>query len=75
MVLMVSQRKISEVQDFEIEIVDDTRIRPKAAHGLAGLQVGGGSHNLSYTIRTIYGANNNEEMTYGQAGSMLMYFQ
>jgi hypothetical protein len=47
---MVSQRKISEVQGFEIEINDDAGIRPNAADGLAGLQVGG-SHNLSYTLR------------------------
>ncbi|WVZ78630.1 hypothetical protein U9M48_026311 [Paspalum notatum var. saurae] len=36
--LMVSQRKISEVQGFEIETADDVGIRPKAAHGLASLQ-------------------------------------
>jgi hypothetical protein len=28
---MTSQRKISKVQAFEIKIVDDSRIRPKAA--------------------------------------------
>ncbi|KAJ1298885.1 hypothetical protein BS78_01G488100 [Paspalum vaginatum] len=33
--LMVSQRKISEVQGFEIETADDAGIRPKDAHGLA----------------------------------------
>ncbi|WVZ83756.1 hypothetical protein U9M48_030861 [Paspalum notatum var. saurae] len=32
--LMVSQRKISDVQGFEIETADDTGIRPKSAHGL-----------------------------------------
>jgi hypothetical protein len=32
--LMVSQRKISELQCFEIETTDDAGTRPKAAHGL-----------------------------------------
>ena len=46
--LMLSQRKILEVQAFEIEAADDSGIRPKAAHELASRQVGG-PMNLSYT--------------------------
>ena len=46
--LMPSQRKISEVQAFEIEMADDSGIGPKAAHELASRHVGG-SCNLSYT--------------------------
>jgi zinc finger SWIM domain-containing protein 3 len=45
--LMASQRKISELQAFEIETADDSGIRPKAAHELAIRQVGG-PLNLSY---------------------------
>jgi hypothetical protein len=37
---MVSQRKISEFQDFEIEAADDSGIMPKAAYELATRQVG-----------------------------------
>jgi hypothetical protein len=37
---MVSQRKISEFQDFEIETADDSGIMPKAAYELATHQVG-----------------------------------
>jgi zinc finger SWIM domain-containing protein 3 len=48
--LMASQRKISELQAFEIETADDSGIRPKAAHELAIHQVGG-PLNLSYTCR------------------------
>jgi zinc finger SWIM domain-containing protein 3 len=48
--LMLSQRKISELQAFEIEAADDSGIRPKAAHELASRQVGG-PMNLSYTCR------------------------
>ena len=47
--LLVSQRKISELQGFEIETADDAGIGPKAAHELASIQVGG-SLNLSYTL-------------------------
>jgi len=48
--LMVSQRKISELQGFEIKTADDAGIGPKAAHELASLQVGG-SLSLSYILR------------------------
>ena len=48
--LMVSQRKILELQGFEIETADDAGIGPKAAHELASIQVGG-SLNLSYALR------------------------
>jgi zinc finger SWIM domain-containing protein 3 len=48
--LMASQRKISELQAFEIETADDFRIRPKVVHELAIRQVGG-PFNLSYTCR------------------------
>jgi zinc finger SWIM domain-containing protein 3 len=50
--LMASQRKISELQAFEIETADDSGIRPKAAHELASRQVGG-PLNLSYTCRDL----------------------
>jgi zinc finger SWIM domain-containing protein 3 len=75
--LMASQRKISELQGFEIETADDAGIRPKAAHDLASLQVGG-SCNLSYTLRdhkNYLRGKRQREMAYGQAESMLMYFQ
>ncbi|RCV13029.1 hypothetical protein SETIT_2G313900v2 [Setaria italica] len=48
--LMVSQRKISDLQAFEIEIADDMGIGPKAAHELASHQVGGPLY-FSYTLR------------------------
>ena len=65
--LMVSQRKISELQGFEIETANDVGIRPKASHELA-----------SYTLRdhkNYLRGKHQREMAYGQAGSMLMYFQ
>ncbi|KAG2643053.1 hypothetical protein PVAP13_2KG326967 [Panicum virgatum] len=75
--LMVSQSKISELQGFEIETADDAGIGPKAAHELARAQVGG-SLNLSYTLHDLKNylrGKRQREMAYGQAGSMLMYFQ
>ncbi|XP_023156640.2 protein FAR1-RELATED SEQUENCE 5-like [Zea mays] len=75
--LMVSQRKISDLQAFEIETADDSGIGPKASHELACRQVGG-PLNLSYTIRdhkNYLRGKRQREMVYGQAGSMLKYFQ
>ncbi|KAL6609544.1 hypothetical protein ACP70R_039513 [Stipagrostis hirtigluma subsp. patula] len=75
--LMPSQRKISEVQAFEIEIADDSGIGPKAAHELASRRVGG-SHNVGYTRRdhkNYLRTRRQRELMYGEAGSMLKYFQ
>jgi zinc finger SWIM domain-containing protein 3 len=75
--LMVSQRKISDLQAFEIETTDDAGIGPKAAHELASRQVGG-PLNLSYTLRdhkNYLRFKRQREMAYGQTGSMLKYFQ
>lgn len=48
--LMPSQRSISEVQAFEIEMADSTGIQPRIAHELASRHVGGAA-NLGYTCR------------------------
>jgi zinc finger SWIM domain-containing protein 3 len=75
--LMASQRKISQLQGFEIETADDAGIGPKAAHELACIQVGG-SANLSYTLqdhKNYLRGKRQREMAYGQVGSMLRYFQ
>ena len=73
----MAQRKISELQGFEIETADNAGIGPKAAHELACIQVGS-SANLSYTLqdhKNYLRGKRQREMAYGQAGSMLMYFQ
>jgi len=75
--LMVSERKISKLQGFKIETADDAGIGPKAAHELACIQVGG-SVNLNYTLqdhKNYLRGKRQREMAYGQAESMLMYFQ
>ncbi|KAI4975776.1 hypothetical protein ZWY2020_049383 [Hordeum vulgare] len=74
--LMVSQRKISEFQAYEIEAPDDSGIRPKAAYELATRQVGG-PFNLIYTCRdhrNLLQSKRQRELAFGQAGSMLKYF-
>ena len=74
--LMAPQRKISEVQAFEIEAADDSGIMPKAAHELACRQVGG-PLNLGYTCvvqKNHLRSKRQRELAFGQAGSMLKYF-
>ncbi|CAO2047242.1 unnamed protein product [Urochloa humidicola] len=73
---MASQRKISELQAFEIETADDSGIRPKAAHELSCRQVGG-PFNLGYTCRdrkNYLQSKRQRELAFGQAGSMLKHF-
>jgi zinc finger SWIM domain-containing protein 3 len=48
--LMASQRKISELQAFKVEGVDDSGIMPKVAHEFTCHQVVG-QFNLGYTFR------------------------
>jgi hypothetical protein len=74
---MSSQRNILDLQAFEIETADDSGIGPKSAHELASRQVVG-SFNLSYTHhdhKNYLCTRRQCEMEYGQAGSMLKYFQ
>lgn len=74
--LMTSHRKISE-QALEIEMADDSGIKPKDAHELASRQVGG-SCNLSYTCHHYNNYLRTKRqcgMAYGQAGSMMLYFR
>jgi hypothetical protein len=62
---------------FEIETADDSGIGPRAAHELASRQVDG-SFNLSYTRldhKNYLRTKRAHEMAYGEAGSMLKYFQ
>ncbi len=75
--LMPSQRKISHVQAFEIDMADDSGIRPKAAYELASREAGGSS-NLGYTRldhKNYLRTKRQRNLMYGEAGSMLKYFQ
>jgi zinc finger SWIM domain-containing protein 3 len=73
---MASQRKITELQAFEIEAAEDSEIMPKAAHEYACRRVGG-PLNLGYTCRDQKNhlrTKRQRESGFGQAGSMLKYF-
>ena len=75
--LMPSQRNISKHQAIDIEVADDSGIAPKAAHEFLGRYVGG-SNNLRYTHRdhkNYLRTKRQREMLYGEAGSLLKYFQ
>jgi len=75
--LMPSQRNISKHQAIDIEVADDSGIAPKAAHEFLGRYVGG-SANLGYTHRdhkNYLRTKRQREMLYGEAGSLLKYFQ
>ncbi|XP_056698455.1 protein FAR1-RELATED SEQUENCE 5-like [Spinacia oleracea] len=74
--LLSSQRKITEVQDVEIELADDSGIRPRAAHEFIGAHVGG-SNNLGYTHRdhkNYLRTKRQRDYVYGEAGILLKYF-
>ncbi|XP_014753980.1 protein FAR1-RELATED SEQUENCE 5-like [Brachypodium distachyon] len=73
---MASQRKITEIQAFDIETAEDSGIMPKAAHEFACRQVGG-PLNLGYTCRDQKNhlrSKRQRELAFGQAGTMLKYF-
>uniref|UniRef100_A0ACD5Z4V7 Uncharacterized protein n=1 Tax=Avena sativa TaxID=4498 RepID=A0ACD5Z4V7_AVESA len=75
--LLASQRKISELQAFEIETADDSGIMPKQSHEFACRLVGG-PLNLGYTCRDQKNhlrSKRQRELAYGQAGSMLKFFR
>jgi zinc finger SWIM domain-containing protein 3 len=75
--LLPSQRKISEIQAFEIEIADDSGIAPKNAHEFAS-RVVGGLGNLSYTRRDHKNhlrTKRQRELKYDEADIILKYFQ
>ncbi|XP_056692025.1 protein FAR1-RELATED SEQUENCE 5-like [Spinacia oleracea] len=74
--LLSSQRKITEAQAVEIELADDSGIRPREAHEFIGAHVGG-SHNLGYTHRdhkNYLRTKRQRDYMYGEAGSLLKYF-
>ena len=75
--LMPSQRNISKHQAIDIDVADDSGIAPKVAHEFLGRYVGG-SGNLGYTHRdhkNYLRTKRQREMMYGEAGSLLKYFQ
>ncbi|XP_056691911.1 protein FAR1-RELATED SEQUENCE 5-like [Spinacia oleracea] len=73
----ISENWISHiVQAVEIELADDSGIRPRAAHEFIGAHVGG-SNNLGCTHRdhkNYLRSKRQRDYMYGEAGSLLKYF-
>jgi hypothetical protein len=75
--LMVSERKITELQAFEIEMADDAGIGPKTAHELASRQVGGPLNLATPFViaRTTSGPSGNERWDMGKLALCLSIFK
>ncbi|XP_042509203.1 uncharacterized protein LOC122084844 [Macadamia integrifolia] len=74
---MRSQRKISEIYSYKINLADDSGINPKAAFELMGRQTGG-AENLGYVIqdqKNYLRTKRQHSSSYGEAGSLLKYFE
>ncbi|KAJ4776516.1 Protein FAR1-RELATED SEQUENCE 5 [Rhynchospora pubera] len=71
-----SQREVTELAQFEIDLADESGIRPKQAYELMGRQVGGQT-NLSMTIidyRNYLRDKRRRVLISGEAVAMLKYF-
>ncbi|CAO2188105.1 unnamed protein product, partial [Urochloa humidicola] len=69
--------KAADDAGIGLKVADDAGVGPKAVDELASRQVGG-SLNLSYTLQdhmNYLPSKRQREMAYGQAGSVLKYFQ
>ncbi|KAL1341499.1 hypothetical protein AAHE18_09G091000 [Arachis hypogaea] len=75
--MLTCQRKISQVQAQEIEMADDSGITQRASFELMSRQVGG-RENIGYTRldqKNYLRTKRMKSMAYGEAGSLLAYFQ
>ncbi|XP_043705274.1 protein FAR1-RELATED SEQUENCE 5-like [Telopea speciosissima] len=75
--MMLSQRKISEIHAFRIDLTNDSGLRPKAIFDCMGRQVGG-IENLGHTkqdqknyLRTKW----QRELVYYKVANLLRYFE
>ncbi|XP_043700081.1 protein FAR1-RELATED SEQUENCE 5-like [Telopea speciosissima] len=74
--MMRSQRIILYIQACEIDLADDSRIRPKDMFEYMGKQAGG-RQSLGYTRVDHYNylrTKRQRNLCYGEAGSLLQYF-
>ncbi|XP_042497661.1 protein FAR1-RELATED SEQUENCE 5-like [Macadamia integrifolia] len=74
---MRSQRKISKIHSYEIDLADDSGINPKAAFELMSRQAGG-TESLGYIMqdqKNYLRTKRQYSLSYGEAGSLLKYFE
>lgn len=75
--MLVSQRRITENQAYELEVAEDAGIKQKASFDLMSKYVGG-TENLGYTMqdaKNYLNSKRRRDMAYGEAGCLLQYFQ
>lgn len=75
--MLPSQRKISELQALQIDLADDSGIRPKEMYELISKQAGG-KDVLGYVKqdqKNYLQSKRKRDLAYGEAGSLLRYFQ
>ncbi|XP_028109693.1 protein FAR1-RELATED SEQUENCE 5-like [Camellia sinensis] len=75
--LMPSQRKVCDAQGINIDIADESGISLKASHDLISA-IAGGKKFVGFTRedqKTYLRAKRQRNLQYGEAGSLLRYFQ
>ncbi|XP_028124371.1 protein FAR1-RELATED SEQUENCE 5-like [Camellia sinensis] len=75
--LMPSQRKVYDAQGINIDIADESGISLKASHDLISA-IAGGKEFVGFTRedqKTYLRAKRQRNLQYGEAGSLLRYFQ
>ncbi|XP_042508209.1 protein FAR1-RELATED SEQUENCE 5-like [Macadamia integrifolia] len=74
--MMRSQRNMLDIHRYEIDLADDSGIRPRSTVELMGRHAGG-IENLSYMtqdVRNYLRTKRQRALTYGEAGSLMKYF-
>lgn len=74
--ILPSHRKINEAQTVEIDLADDSEIKPKLAYELTSRRVGG-QPNLGYLQqdhKNYLRTKRKNDLKHGEVGSILNYF-
>ncbi|XP_042486538.1 protein FAR1-RELATED SEQUENCE 5-like [Macadamia integrifolia] len=74
--MMRSQRNMLDIHRYEIDLADDSGIRPRSTVELMGRHAGG-IENLSYMtqdVKNYLRTKRQRALTYGEAGSLMKYF-
>ncbi|XP_043703788.1 protein FAR1-RELATED SEQUENCE 5-like [Telopea speciosissima] len=75
--MMRSQRSVSKLHTFEIDLIDDSGIKPKDMFEDMSRQVGDG-RNLGYTQqdqKNCLQTKRQRDLSFGEAGNLLLYFE
>ncbi|XP_073119691.1 protein FAR1-RELATED SEQUENCE 5-like [Henckelia pumila] len=75
--MLASQRKVTEVQAYEIDLAEDVGLKQKSTFQLSSIHAGG-RDGLGYTIldaKNYIRSKRQRSMVYGEIGSLMRYFQ